>query len=46
LGIVVPEVIVMQPCLLVIILARIYSDTSPPKKGSFFTPLSFGFQRA
>jgi hypothetical protein len=31
---------------LVVVLARIYSDTSPPKRASFLPPLSFSFQRA
>ena len=35
----------MESRFLVVVLARIYSDTSPPKKASFLPPLSFGFQR-
>jgi hypothetical protein len=31
---------------LIIVLARIYSDTSPPKKASFLPLLMFSFQRA
>jgi hypothetical protein len=46
LRVVVAEVIVMETRLSVIVLARIYSDTSPPKEASFLTPLMFGFQRA
>ena len=38
LRIVVSEVIVVEPCFRVVVLARIYSDTSPPKK-AFFYPL-------
>jgi hypothetical protein len=35
LGVVVAEVVVMETGLLVVVLTRIYSDTSPPKKACF-----------
>jgi hypothetical protein len=46
LRIVISEVVVMQSCFLVVVLARKYSDTSPPKKACFLPPLMFSFQRA
>ena len=46
MGVVVAEVVVMESCFLIIILARIYSDTSPPKRASFLPPCGFSFQRA
>jgi hypothetical protein len=39
-----PEVVVMEPCFRVIVLARIYSDTSPPKRASFLPPLCSVFK--
>ena len=36
----------MQPRLLVVVLARKYSDTPPPKKSCFLTVFEFSFQRA
>jgi len=42
--IVIPEVVVMESSLRIVVLARIYSDTSPPKKAVFY-PLGFSFQR-
>ena len=46
LGVVVSEVVVMESCLLVVVLARIYSDTSPPIEACFLPPCGFSFQRA
>jgi len=39
-------VIVVEACFWVVVLARIYSDTSPPKEASFFTPLSVQFSKS
>ena len=46
LRIVVPEVIVMETYFLIEVLARIYSDTSPPKKASFLPPLDVQFSKS
>jgi hypothetical protein len=45
-GVVITEVIIVQSSLSVVILARIYSDTSPPKRAPFLPPFMFSFQRA
>jgi len=44
LGVVVAEVIVMESCFWVVVLARIYSDTSPPKRASFLHLLDSVFK--